>query len=73
MRNVLAMLCAGLLMTGCQTLGTGPTAAPAKIGDPSAARFCVIYDPISYDSGMDSAETVNAVRRMNAAYDEICD
>ena len=72
MKNALAMLCAGLLITGCQTQGTGPNAVSSKIGDGSPARFCQVFEPISYDSGVDSAETVNQVRRMNAAWDAIC-
>ena len=64
-KTALAMLLAASLLAGCQTTrGTGPT---------GEARFCrVVIDPLTYDSRTDSPATIDQIRRLNAAWDELC-
>jgi hypothetical protein len=65
MKRAPVLLLIALTTAGCVTRSTeGETV--------SAARFCVVAEPIHYSSTHDSAETVAAVRVHNQKWVELC-
>lgn len=39
-----------------------------QIGD-----FCLLYEPVYFSASKDTPETIEAIRRNNAVYSELCD
>jgi hypothetical protein len=73
MRNALAIVLAALALSACgpiRSIGT-PKIVPEPVNG-SAARFCAVYEPISYSSKRDTPETVEGVRRENGKWTDLC-
>jgi hypothetical protein len=65
MKCALALLLIALTTAGCVTRST--------VGDPvSAARFCVVAEPITYSSTKDTPESVEQIRAHNRKWTELC-
>lgn len=54
-----------LLSSGCALVSTKPVAP--------ISEFCRVVDPITYDSRVDSADTVAQIEALNAKWLALCD
>ena len=57
-----------LLSSACALVGIEPAETPRPQAD-----FCTLYEPVSYDSELDTPETVAQVEPNNARWLVVCD
>lgn len=57
-----------LLLSACAHVLTEPVETPRPQAD-----FCTLYEPVSYDSVKDTAETVAQIEPNNAKWLVLCD
>lgn len=55
-----------LSLSACALVGTAQDAAPTS-------DFCGLYEPVSYDSTLDTQETVAQTEKNNAKWLAVCD
>ncbi len=60
---VIATITAMLMLGGCKS----------NLTEPARIDFCAVYEPVLFDSGKDTPETINAIMQNNVIWAKFCD
>lgn len=60
---VIATIVAMMTLGGCKSSST----------EPARIDFCMVYEPVLFDSRKDSPETINAIMQNNIIWAKFCD